>query len=378
MGAPDFYLLLVGASLGISLAVIAVAVAAQDLTAGTRLHLVLLMLCGAAFHGFATPLGGLLDPSTRPWLLGLSACGVVVLWNLVRLLFDRGHRGPAAWQQPLVIALVGIAVPVFVGRTLEGLRPAVWLVPALMTALISHMFVVLVRGRADDLDDFRRTMRLVIAACAGLYVLVVVAAHALGLLGASATPMILVGAQLAFKLAWLLLATGTPSPMHRVHEATHGPAPSPLEDTRLVDSPATALPMPSVAEANAARHAAQVLTAFERERMYREPGLTIRLLAQRLDLPEHRLRAAINGHLGFKNYSAFLNHYRLKEVSRRLRDPASAHLPILTIALDAGFGSLAPFNRAFREAFGLSPSDFRRGGEAASIPKTIGFASESS
>ena len=30
-----------------------------------------------------------------------------------------------------------------------------------------------------------------------------------------------------------------------------------------------------------------------------------------------------------------------------------------TIALDAGFGSLGPFNRAFREAEGMTPSEYR-------------------
>jgi len=390
MGATDVYLLLLGASLGISVAVLAVAAIARQLAPSARLNLAVLMLCGAAFHGFATPLGSVFGPSARPWLLGLSACGVVALWNLVRLLFDPRHVGPAVWRQPLAIAVVGVVLPVVLGKSSEGLRLATSIVPALSVVLVAHMLAVLVRGRTDDLDDYRRMLRLVVAACAGLYVLAVVAAHGLGWLSDSASPtmLALVAAQIAFKLAWLLLATGDPSPMRRVYEATHGPVPSVHEALVAADPPASAEPMPSIAEANAARHARQMLAAFEREHMYREPGLTIRLLAQRLDMPEHRLRVAINGHLGFKNYSAFLNHYRLREVAQRLRDPASAHLPILTIALDAGFGSLAPFNRAFRDAFGLAPSDYRRGdaavshvqtsNESASISNSIGIASKPS
>jgi len=34
-------------------------------------------------------------------------------------------------------------------------------------------------------------------------------------------------------------------------------------------------------------------------------------------------------------------------------------VPIITIALDAGFGSPGPFSRAFREAEGMTPSEFR-------------------
>jgi AraC-like DNA-binding protein len=35
-------------------------------------------------------------------------------------------------------------------------------------------------------------------------------------------------------------------------------------------------------------------------------------------------------------------------------------VPILTIALDAGFQSLGPFNRAFKSATGETPSKYRR------------------
>ncbi|GAB4480135.1 MAG: hypothetical protein OHK0018_11560 [Erythrobacter tepidarius] len=74
---------------------------------------------------------------------------------------------------------------------------------------------------------------------------------------------------------------------------------------------------------------------------------------------EYRLRRTINGQLGHRNFAAFLNGYRLAEVKAALADPAQAAVPIITIALDAGFGSLGPFNRAFREAEGMTPSAFR-------------------
>ena len=35
-------------------------------------------------------------------------------------------------------------------------------------------------------------------------------------------------------------------------------------------------------------------------------------------------------------------------------------VPILTIALDAGFASLGPFNRAFKAETGLTPTEYRR------------------
>ena len=43
---------------------------------------------------------------------------------------------------------------------------------------------------------------------------------------------------------------------------------------------------------------------------------------------------------------------------RRRRE--AAPVPILTIALDAGFQSLGPFNRAFKVQTGMTPTEFRR------------------
>ena len=96
------------------------------------------------------------------------------------------------------------------------------------------------------------------------------------------------------------------------------------------------------------------------ERSYRQEGLTIGLLAARLRLPEYRLRTLINDGLGHRNFNAFLNRYRLDEAKAALADPDQVEVPVLTIALDAGFQSLAPFNRAFKADTGLTPTEFRR------------------
>ena len=95
-------------------------------------------------------------------------------------------------------------------------------------------------------------------------------------------------------------------------------------------------------------------------RGYARTGLTISQLAEELRTPEHQLRALINTRLDFKNFSTFLNGYRIDEACQRLADPKEARIPILTIALDAGFASLAPFNRAFRQSTGMTPSEYRR------------------
>jgi len=58
-----------------------------------------------------------------------------------------------------------------------------------------------------------------------------------------------------------------------------------------------------------------------------------------------------------KTFSAYLTDLRLSDVSRRLLETDSS---ISRIAYDAGFENLSTFNRAFRQARGLSPREFRR------------------
>jgi AraC-like DNA-binding protein len=104
------------------------------------------------------------------------------------------------------------------------------------------------------------------------------------------------------------------------------------------------------------------------ERIYRQEGLAIGALAARFDVPEYRLRQAINEGLGYRNFNAFLNRYRIEDAKAALSDIAQREVPVLTIAMDAGFQSIGPFNRAFKAETGMTPSEFRR--EALARPQT--------
>jgi AraC-like DNA-binding protein len=93
--------------------------------------------------------------------------------------------------------------------------------------------------------------------------------------------------------------------------------------------------------------------------LYLEQGLTIAALAKRLGVQEHRLRKHINEALGHSNFNAYVNRHRIAAAKAALRDPKLAHLPVLTIALNSGFASLPPFNRAFRAETSQSATAYR-------------------
>lgn len=96
------------------------------------------------------------------------------------------------------------------------------------------------------------------------------------------------------------------------------------------------------------------------ERIYRHDNITIGALATKLGIPEYRLRRLINQRLGYRNFNVFLNNHRIEEAKAALSDPTQAEVPVITIAMDAGFQSLGPFNRAFKAVTGVTPTEYRR------------------
>ena len=111
--------------------------------------------------------------------------------------------------------------------------------------------------------------------------------------------------------------------------------------------------------AESARYVDSLLQLLNDEYVYRRPKISIRSLADEIGLPEYRLRRLIHEQLGFRNFNAFMHHYRIREACEMLSDPGQARTPILTIALTVGYQSINTFNRAFREIIGETPSDFR-------------------
>lgn len=93
---------------------------------------------------------------------------------------------------------------------------------------------------------------------------------------------------------------------------------------------------------------------------YLDTRLTISALATRLGVTSHRLRRLINMSLGFDNFSTYVNAYRIKAVKEDFKDRTKDHIPVLTIALENGFNSLSPFNRAFKSIEGIPPSEYRK------------------
>lgn len=92
---------------------------------------------------------------------------------------------------------------------------------------------------------------------------------------------------------------------------------------------------------------------IETEAWWREPAITLAQIAQRLGTNETYVSRALNEGVGV-NFNALINRFRVAAIQDGMK--AGDGRDLLDLAFDAGFGSKASFNRAFREAAGMSPS----------------------
>lgn len=285
-------------------------------------------------------LGGVRAPV---WFLAIG--GTAYLWMFAVVLFE---DWPFDWRLFIpagVMTTVGIAGAVVPSPAVGG----VWVVHNLLeVVLVAHVALVAWRSRRGDLVEARRTLR-------GPFMLVVVA-YSVVLSGFEIVETF------AVLPAWLgLVQAGSLLALSAFGAATF------LQPHRdLFQAPARpAAGDPAIAPRD--RPALDRLNALMTDaEIWRREGLTVGQLAAEVGVPEHRLRRLINRGLGFRNFADYLNARRIEAAKSALADPVNARLPVSSLAFDLGYASLGPFNRAFKEATGKTPTEWRLDTLAAS------------
>ena len=97
---------------------------------------------------------------------------------------------------------------------------------------------------------------------------------------------------------------------------------------------------------------------MEKEKPYLIPALKLTDLAEKLGLSPHHL-SQIFTRMN-RSFYEYINSYRIETCKKILKDPSKKHLSILQLAFEGGFNSKTTFNTLFKNATGLTPTQFRR------------------
>jgi len=319
----------------------------RDFRASVVGRLAVAFALGSAAHaatsaiGAASPISGWHAP-----LIALSTGNVVVFWLFTRALFNDAFV-LRWWHASIWLAVAGFSFVncLWIARA-GSVRLAI-----VAVNLLALGFIVLAVGQmivswSADLVESRRRLRIFIVSAAALYGGMNAILQIVGT-GSGEAPV-----ANAVNAAVLLLIVATiSSAMMQVTAQELFPAASDISLSAK----------PPASESGADQKLIDTLMyLMTDQRIYRHDNITIGTLATRLSIPEYRLRRLINQRLGYRNFNAFLNDHRIAEAKAALADPAQVEVPVITIAMDAGFQSLGPFNRAFKATTGVTPSEYRR------------------
>jgi AraC-like DNA-binding protein len=352
MGITAIDLGLRGAASGVFLMIILVALLRRARSQQALLGMA--MAVGSAFYAVAT--APFFPKSTWWWVLPILSAQPAVFWLWARAAFDddfvlRRWHG-AVW---LAVLAYGFAISLVWTRSPELARLLGKVLSVVALALALAAALQTIKTWRVDLVARRRRLRFAILVVSIVFIVVVASA------GFAAIPVAQPGAPgslptaIGLFVAAVLVGLGVfgGEMTVPVNDATAAIATGETGGQKRAADRAAGI----VADPILLRRLDHLMTV---ERVYRREGLAIGALAASLDVPEYRLRQAINEGLGYRNFNAFLNHYRLGEAKAALSDLTQREVPVLTIAMDAGFQSIGPFNRAFKAETGVTPSEFRR------------------
>ncbi|MEM1389546.1 MAG: AraC family transcriptional regulator [Pseudomonadota bacterium] len=100
-----------------------------------------------------------------------------------------------------------------------------------------------------------------------------------------------------------------------------------------------------------------IVDQIREEHLYEDADLSLAKLARAVGMSESSLSRIINSVEG-RNFNTLINGIRVEAVCVRLNAGDDERQTLLQTALDAGFGSKATFNRAFKAEIGVTPREW--------------------
>jgi PAS domain S-box-containing protein len=97
----------------------------------------------------------------------------------------------------------------------------------------------------------------------------------------------------------------------------------------------------------------------ETEKLYLDPNLTLKALADKLNTNTKYLSQVVNHYAG-TNFQQLINSYRVQAVKRLIRDGGSERLTLFGVAAQCGFKNKSTFYKVFKEVTHLTPKEYMK------------------
>ncbi len=111
-------------------------------------------------------------------------------------------------------------------------------------------------------------------------------------------------------------------------------------------------------EADKCAYQSKLVDILENEKLYLDPSLTLSSLSEKLGINSRYLSQIINESF-CKNFSDFINEYRVKESKNLLIANSNGKKTMLEIAYCSGFNSKSSFYEAFKKYTGQTPREYK-------------------
>ena len=99
--------------------------------------------------------------------------------------------------------------------------------------------------------------------------------------------------------------------------------------------------------------------AFEHQKIYQDPDLTIDKLADTIKSQSYLVSLVVNEKFNM-SFPELINSYRIEEAKKMLQSEETRHLSIESIAYESGFNSLSSFYSSFKKMSDTTPAEYRK------------------
>ncbi|MCG7551722.1 helix-turn-helix transcriptional regulator [Pseudoalteromonas sp. Of7M-16] len=113
----------------------------------------------------------------------------------------------------------------------------------------------------------------------------------------------------------------------------------------------------ALGQTQSARIATKINSAMEQDKLYLDSNLSLQKLSKHLNISPNYISQTLNETLSVSFFD-FVNQWRIEAAKPKILANNST---VLDIALEVGFNARSSFYKAFKQATGQTPSEFRKG-----------------